>query len=67
MPRFLQLLALVAFHTFIREETEAAIYERHDAGEYDATNVVQKPIVTGITSLGLDHIAQLGPSIENIA
>lgn len=67
MPRFLQLLALVAFHTFIREETEAAIYETHHGGEYDATNVVQKPIVTGITSIGLDHAAQLGPSIENIA
>lgn len=26
-----------------------------------------KPIVTGITSLGLDHVVQLGPSIENIA
>lgn len=67
MPRFLQMLALVAFHTFIREGTEAAIYETHHGGEYDATNVVQKPIVTGITSIGLDHVAQLGPSIENIA
>lgn len=67
MPRFLQMLALIAFHTFIREETEAAIYETHHGGEYDATNVVQKPIVTGITSIGLDHVAQLGPSIENIA
>lgn len=67
MPRFLQLLALVAFHTFIREETDAAIFETHHGGEYDATNVVQKPIVTGITSIGLDHVAQLGPTIENIA
>jgi folylpolyglutamate synthase len=40
MPRFLQLLTLVAFHTFIKEETEAAIYETHHGGEYDATNVV---------------------------
>lgn len=67
MPRFLQMLALVAFHTFIREKTEAAIYETHNGGEYDATNVIQKPIVTGLTSIGLDHVAQLGPSIENIA
>ena len=67
LPRFLQLLALVAFHTFIKEEIEAAIFETHHGGEYDATNVVEKPIVTGITTIGLDHIAQLGPSIENIA
>jgi len=66
-PRFLQLLALLALHTFIREEVQATIYETHNGGEYDATNVVQEPIVTGITSIGMDHIAQLGPTIENIA
>jgi len=67
MPRFLQFLALLALHTFIREEVEATIYETHNGGEYDATNVVHKPVATGITSIGLDHIAQLGPTIENIA
>lgn len=66
-PRSLQLLALVASHAFIKEEIEAAIFETHHGGEYDATNFVEKPIVTGITTIGLDHIAQLGPSIENIA
>ena len=67
LPRYLQLLALIAFHTFIREQTQAVIFETHHGGEYDATNVVQKPIVTGVTSIGLDHVAQLGPSLENIA
>lgn len=67
MPRFLQLLALLALHTFIREGTDAVICETHHGGEYDATNVIQNPIVTGLTSIGLDHIAQLGPTIENIA
>jgi len=67
MPRFLQLLALLALHTFIREEVQATVYETHHGGEYDATNVIREPIVTGITSIGMDHIAQLGPTIENIA
>lgn len=66
-PRYLQLLALLAFHTFIREKVEAAIFEVHHGGEYDATNVIQKPVVTGITSLGMDHVAQLGPTMETIA
>ena len=66
-PRYLQLLALLAFHTFIRENVDAAIFETHHGGEYDATNVIEKPVVAGITSLGMDHIAQLGPTIENIA
>ncbi|KAK6824468.1 hypothetical protein RU639_005088 [Aspergillus parasiticus] len=66
-PRYLQLLALLAFHTFIRENVDKAIFETHHGGEYDATNVIEKPVVTGITSLGMDHIAQLGHTIENIA
>jgi folylpolyglutamate synthase len=66
-PRYLQLFALVSFHTFIRERVDAAIYETHNGGEYDATNVIQRPIVTAITTLGMDHVKQLGPSLENIA
>lgn len=66
-PRYLQLLMLVSVHAFIRERVDVAIYETHNGGEYDATNVIKKPIVTGITTIGIDHVEQLGPSIENIA
>ncbi|RAK93004.1 folylpolyglutamate synthase [Aspergillus costaricaensis CBS 115574] len=66
-PRYLQFLALLAFHTFIRENVDAAIIEVHHGGEFDATNVIQNPVVTGITSLGLDHLDQLGPTVESIA
>lgn len=66
-PRFLQLCFLLAIHTFIREGVDAAIIETHHGGEYDATNVIERPVVTAVTSLGLDHVNQLGPSLENIA
>lgn len=66
-PRFLQLLCLVAFHTFIRENMDVVIIETHHGGEFDATNVVDKPCVTAVTSIGMDHLKQLGPTIENIA
>lgn len=66
-PRYLQLWALFAFHVFIREGVDAAILETHNGGEYDATNVVEKPLVTAVTTLGMDHIEMLGPTIENIA
>lgn len=66
-PRYLQLLLLLAFHTFIKENVDAAIFETHHGGEYDATNVIRKPVVTGITSLGMDHVAQLGPTVDDIA
>jgi folylpolyglutamate synthase len=66
-PRYLQFMALLAFHAFIREKVDAAIFETHHGGEYDATNVIRAPVATGITSLGMDHIEQLGPTMENIA
>ena len=66
-PRFLQLLMLVSTYAFIREGVDVAVYETHSGGEFDATNVIQTPVVTGITTIGLDHVEQLGPAIENIA
>ena len=66
-PRYLQLLLLVAFHSFIREGVNAAVVETHHGGQYDSTNVVENPVVTAITSLGMDHIKQLGPTLQNIA
>lgn len=66
-PRHLQLFALLSFHTFIRERVDSAIFETHHGGEYDSTNVIEKPIVTAITTLGIDHIKQLGSSVESIA
>lgn len=66
-PRYLQLLALLAIHTFCQEGTQATIFETHHGGEYDATNVLAAPVVTGITSIGLDHLAQLGPTVQDVA
>lgn len=66
-PRYLQFLALVSFHAFIKEGVDVAIYECHQGGEYDATNVIQQPVVTAIASIDEDHMHQLGPSLENIA
>nr|POE86902.1 folylpolyglutamate synthase [Quercus suber] len=66
-PRYLQLFALLAFHVFIREKVDAVILETHNGGEYDATNVVTEPLVTAITTLGMDHIDMLGPTIQDIA
>ncbi|KAI0140437.1 folylpolyglutamate synthase, partial [Xylariaceae sp. FL1272] len=67
LPRFLQLYCLFATHVFIREGVEAAIYETHHGGEYDATNFLNQPVATIVTPLGMDHISQLGPTLNNIA
>ena len=36
-------------------------------GEFDSTNIVPAPAVTAVTSLGMDHLDQLGKTMESIA
>lgn len=66
-PGYLQLLALVSFHTFLREGVDVAIYETHHGGEYCATNVIPNPVVTAVTPIGLDHVQDLGKDLDDIA
>jgi folylpolyglutamate synthase len=66
-PRYLQFLTLVSFVAFIKERVDVAIYETHQGGEFDSTNIITEPMVTAITSLGRDHMHQLGPTLEDVA
>lgn len=66
-PGYFRFLTLMAFHTYISEGVDTAITECGIGGEYDSTNILVKPTVTGITSLGIDHTAMLGTTIEEIA
>lgn len=51
----------------MREGVDTAIFECGIGGEYDSTNIVVRPRVTGITSLGIDHTALLGKTVDSIA
>jgi folylpolyglutamate synthase/dihydropteroate synthase len=57
----------MSLHAFIQEQVDVVILEVGVGGEYDATNIVPRPVVCGITSLGYDHVAILGDTIEKIA
>lgn len=46
---------------------DCAILEVGVGGEYDSTNIIEKPVVCGITALGLDHVSVLGNTIDQIA
>ena len=56
----------MAFHVFKALKVDATILEVGIGGAGDSTNVVPKPITTGITALGMDHVAVLGGTIEAI-
>lgn len=66
-PVYFRFLTLMAFHTYMSEGVDTAVIECGVGGEYDSTNVVTAPTVIGITSLGIDHVAMLGNTIEEIA
>ncbi|KAF2753147.1 putative folylpolyglutamate synthase [Pseudovirgaria hyperparasitica] len=66
-PKYFRYLTLMSFHVFMKEDVDVAIYEVGVGGQFDSTNVIERPIVTGITSLGIDHVQILGNTIEEIA
>ncbi|KAL3834018.1 hypothetical protein ACJIZ3_008754 [Penstemon smallii] len=67
MPTYFRFLALLAFKIFAAEQVDVAILEVGLGGKFDATNVVESPIVCGIASLGYDHMEILGNTLGQIA
>ncbi|WP_188762694.1 bifunctional folylpolyglutamate synthase/dihydrofolate synthase [Sandarakinorhabdus glacialis] len=64
---FFELTTALAFLAFAREPADACVIEVGLGGRMDATNVIARPLVTGIAQLGLDHQQWLGDTILDIA
>ncbi|KAK9955040.1 hypothetical protein ABG768_014948 [Culter alburnus] len=67
MPAYFRFLTILAFHVFLQEKVDLAVIEVGIGGAYDCTNIIRRPWVCGISSLGIDHTSILGDSIEKIA
>ena len=61
-----EIITAIAYDYFASEKVDVAIMEVGMGGLLDSTNVCQ-PILTGITTIGLDHVALLGATLEAIA
>ena len=61
-----EIITALAYDYFASEQVDVAIMEVGMGGLLDSTNVCQ-PILTGITTIGLDHVALLGDTVEAIA
>lgn len=61
-----EIITALAYDYFASEQVDVAIMEVGMGGLLDSTNVCQ-PILTGITTIGLDHVALLGDTLEVIA
>ena len=65
-PTFFEILTAISFLYFGDKEVDIAVIETGMGGRLDSTNVIC-PEVVGITSISLDHMSQLGSTLDKIA
>lgn len=63
---FFELTVGMAFYYFADQNVDIAVIEVGMGGRLDSTNVIN-PLISIITTIGLDHQAFLGDSLEKIA
>lgn len=66
-PSFFEVTTAAALLAFARTPADACVIEVGLGGRLDATNVVARPVVTGIAQLGIDHQQFLGDTLPGIA
>ncbi|MFA6582792.1 MAG: Mur ligase family protein, partial [Elusimicrobiaceae bacterium] len=64
---YFEVLTCAAFLHFARNNCSFAVLETGIGGRLDVTNIIARPEVSIITSVGFDHVDLLGDSIEKIA
>jgi dihydrofolate synthase/folylpolyglutamate synthase len=65
-PTWFEVVTAVALLHFARSGVEIAVLETGLGGRLDATNVT-RPLLSVITSISLDHMRVLGPTLGRIA
>ena len=64
---FFEVTTAMAFAWFGEQNIDIAIIETGMGGRLDATNVIESPLATIITSIDLDHTEYLGSDLLSIA
>ncbi len=62
-----ELLTAAAYKYFSDKQTDICVIETGLGGRLDATNAIDKNILSVITSISLDHTDRLGDTIEKIS
>ena len=66
-PTEFEIITAMSFVYFYRRKCDIVVLEVGLGGRLDATNVIERPLVAVITSIGLDHMGFLGDTKEKIA
>lgn len=65
-PTEFELVTAIAFSYFVRKGCDIVVLETGMGGALDSTNVIDTPELAVITAIGMDHMTQLGNTIEEI-
>ncbi|NER79921.1 MAG: bifunctional folylpolyglutamate synthase/dihydrofolate synthase [Leptolyngbya sp. SIO1D8] len=66
-PTQFEVFTAAAWTYFAQQSVDLAVIEVGLGGRLDATNVVDQPLVTVVTSLSREHWQRLGPTLADIA
>lgn len=66
-PTEFELITALGFMYFLHKNCDIVVLEVGMGGELDSTNVIDAPEVAVITTIGFDHVKELGPKITDIA
>ncbi|MEQ1790441.1 MAG: Mur ligase family protein, partial [Rickettsiales bacterium] len=64
---FFEAVTVAAFVAFSEKPADILLLETGLGGRLDATNVIDKPLLTAITPISMDHTEYLGETIAKIA
>jgi dihydrofolate synthase / folylpolyglutamate synthase len=66
-PTYFVAITCAIFLLFKTQEVEYAVIETGMGGRYDVTNLIAAPLLSVITSIGMDHEEHLGSTLRSIA
>jgi dihydrofolate synthase/folylpolyglutamate synthase len=66
-PTEYEIITAMALLHYYKSKCDIIVLEVGMGGRLDSTNVIDTPEVAVITAIGLDHMAQLGGTVEKIA
>lgn len=66
-PTQFEIITAAGFLYFAQEKVDIAVIEVGLGGRLDSTNVFDRPLVSVITSIGMDHWQRLGNTLDLIA
>jgi len=66
-PTEFEVVTAIAFYYYAEEDVDFLVLEVGLGGRLDATNVVENPLLSVITPIGLDHTEYLGDTLPKIA